>query len=197
MPFINSRPNNSDIAAFMNIQPDVIGPPSVFDRNDALAGRRAFLSEGSSKSSTTSGSSKAPSVASIRTSGSGSSFRSSGSSRAAAGSSSESSHAPRRVTVSRTRALPPAPLAKPPRPSQAQPFEPDTTKMAKIKKKAQLRTREEGIVVSDEDVERSAAWLSPPKRGVRATSDVRFSLIVSSLCTNHSTPRSLSRSISS
>ncbi|PIL28161.1 hypothetical protein GSI_09698 [Ganoderma sinense ZZ0214-1] len=143
-----TRPSNDDIAAFMQIPLDSVAPHS--SASDDVVLRRAFLVESSSsKSSTTSGSSKAPSVASTKTSTSGSSIQSPDSATVATGSSSEASHG-HVARTSRTRAVPPSPVARPPKPSQAKSFQLDTTKMIKNKKKAQPRTREEGVRVTSQ-----------------------------------------------
>ena len=145
----------------------------------------------------TSSSLKRSSDPAFRTSTSGSSSRSPGPSTAGTGSSSEASLVAPRATVSRPRAVAPAPVSKPPKPSQTQPFEPNTIDMPKNKKKALSQTRRQGTVENDEEeAERSAAMLSPPKQGARVTSEVcnfimfmsfQFSQFPSAFCLRRST----------
>ncbi|KAI1786559.1 hypothetical protein LXA43DRAFT_1064989 [Ganoderma leucocontextum] len=178
-----TRPTNNDIAAFMGIPLDVVSSSSSQAPTGQGTSRRTFLVEGSSsRLSDLSGSSKGSDTSSNRTSRTSS--RSSGSSTMVSGSSSEGSQAPPRVT--RTMAVPPAPIAKPPKPTQAKPFAPDTT-MAKDKGKKKAKPHvEQGVARSDtEDAERAAALSSPPKNGARATSQHLVRIKESALQTPH------------
>lgn len=87
--------------------------------------------------------------------------------------------------MSNILSMPPAPVAKPPRPIQARPFELDTTMMIKSKRKTQAHTREQGIVGCDaEDTERSAE-LCPrfPSTGDKRVRTCSLSHVHNTSCT--------------
>ena len=189
-PFHFSHSNNDNIATFMQVPLDAISPHSSANSGDDTFSRCTFLLQSLSlKSSSTSGSSKATNIASTKASTSSS--QSSSSSTMLSGSSSGAPKAPPRVSC--TKAVPLAPVAKPPKLTQVQPFEPNTNKMAKSKK-TKLKTHEQGIVESDtEDVECSVALSSPVKKGARMMSQVRIdiSLIMSCQFSNYSHQHSI------